>query len=73
MSVEARPLQVAWMRSLEEPLSISLRAQENLLRASREDLGLKSAGLLPGDLIRLYLREEDTDESRELWKQLISG
>jgi len=64
---------VRWMRSLGEPLPTSLRAQESLLRAIREDLGLKSEGLLPGDLIRLYLREEDTDEDRELWKKLLSG
>jgi hypothetical protein len=64
---------IAWMRSLGGPFPDSLRAQERLLRAIREDLGLKSAGLLPGDLIRLYLREEDTDEDRALWKQLISG
>jgi hypothetical protein len=48
---------VAWMRSLGEPLPTPLRTQESLLRAIREDLGLKSAGLLPGDLIRLYVRE----------------
>ncbi len=64
---------VGWMRSLGDPLPTSLRAQERMLRAIREDLGLKSEGLVPGDLIRLYLREEDTDEDRELWKQLISG
>lgn len=64
---------VAWLRSLGEPLPGPLRTQETLLRAIREDLGLKSDGLLPGDLIRLYVREEDTEEDRELWKQLISG
>jgi hypothetical protein len=64
---------VAWLRSLGEPLPTPLRTQETLLRAIREDLGLKSDGLLPGDLIRLYVREEDTAEDRELWKQLISG
>jgi hypothetical protein len=64
---------VAWMRSLGEPLPTPLRTQERLLRAIREDLGLKSEGLLPGDLIRLYVREEDTDEDRELWRQLTSG
>jgi hypothetical protein len=64
---------VAWIRSLGEPLPTPLRTQETLLRAIREDLGLKSDGLLPGDLIRLYVREEDTDEDREIWKQLISG
>jgi hypothetical protein len=64
---------VAWIRSLGGPIPTSLRAQEDLLRAIREDLGLKSAGLLSGDLIRLYVREEDTDEDRALWKQLISG
>jgi hypothetical protein len=64
---------VAWLRSLGEPMPTPLRTQERLLRAIREDLGLKSDGLLPGDLIRLYVREEDTDEDRELWRRLISG
>jgi hypothetical protein len=64
---------VRWMRSLGGPLVPSLHAQEGMLRAIREDLGLKSEGLLRGDLIRLYLREEDTDEDREIWKQLMSG
>jgi hypothetical protein len=64
---------VAWLRSLGAPMPEPLRIQEKLLRAIREDLGLKSDGLLPGDLIRLYVREEDTDEDRELWRQLISG
>lgn len=62
---------VGWLRSLGEPVA-GLRAQERLLRAIREDLGLKSDGLLPGDLLRLYVREEDTDEDRSLWKQLMS-
>ncbi len=62
-----------WLRSLGEPMPTPLRTRERLLRAIREDLGLKSDGLLPGDLIRLHMREEDTDEDRELWKQLISG
>jgi hypothetical protein len=64
---------VAWLRSLGEPLPTSLRTQETLLRAIREDLGLKSDGLLPGDLIRLYVREDDTDEDRDLWRQIKSG
>jgi hypothetical protein len=64
---------VAWLRSLGEPMPGPLRVQEKLLRAIREDLGLKSDGLQPGDLIRLYVREEDTDEDRAFWKQLRSG
>jgi hypothetical protein len=64
---------IAWLRSLGEPMPTPLRTQEKLLRAIREDLGLKSEGLISGDLIRLYVREEDTDEDRELWRQLVSG
>jgi hypothetical protein len=64
---------VAWLRRLDQPLAVSLPAQEQLLRAIRDDLGLNNAALLPGDLIRLYLLEEDSDESRELWRQLTSG
>jgi hypothetical protein len=64
---------VAWIRSLGGPLPSALVAQESLLRAIREDLGLKSNGLLRGDLIRLYMREEDTDEDRALWQAFLSG
>jgi hypothetical protein len=62
---------VAWLQSLGmQPLSIPLRAQEKLLLAIREDLGLNNAALMPGDLIRLYLIEEDTDEDRALWSEI---
>jgi len=64
---------VAWIRSLGGPLPASLLAQESLLRAIREDLGLKGDGLVRGDLIRLYMREEDTDEDRALWQAFMSG
>ena len=64
---------IAWLQMLSEPLAVSLKAQEKLLLAIREDLGLKNSGLQRGDLIRLYLNEEDSDESRVLWKAIRSG
>lgn len=33
----------------------------------------RSRSLKRGDLVRLYLLEEDTDESREIWMNLRSG
>jgi hypothetical protein len=65
---------LGWLQLLGvTPLSVPLRAQEKLLLAIREDLGLNNSGLKPGDLIKLYLNEEDTDESRVLWKELRSS
>jgi hypothetical protein len=65
---------IAWLRSLpHKPLSVSLHAQEQLLLAIRKDLGLNNNALKRGDLVRLYLLEEDTDESREIWANLRSG
>lgn len=65
---------IAWLRALAlQPLSVPLHAQERLLLAIREDLGLNSNALKRGDLVRLYLLEEDTDESREIWRNLRSG
>jgi hypothetical protein len=42
-------------------------------KISRSDLGLDNSALKPGDLIRLYLLEEDSDKSRALWSALRSG
>jgi hypothetical protein len=65
---------IAWLRALPlKPLSVPLRAQEQLLLAIRDDLGLSNNALKRGDLVRLYLLEEDTDESREIWANLRSG
>ena len=65
---------IAWLRALPlKPLSVPLRAQEQLLLAIRDDLGLNNNALKRGDLVRLYLLEEDTDESREIWANLRSG
>ncbi len=65
---------IAWLRALPlKPLSVPLRAQEQLLLAIRDDLGLNNNTLKRGDLVRLYLLEEDTDESREIWANLRSG
>lgn len=64
---------IAWMRALPlNSLSIQLRTQEHLLRAIRDDLGLSNDALKRGDLVRLYLLEEDSDESRQLWEDLRS-
>jgi hypothetical protein len=55
---------IAWLRALPlAPLSVPLHAQEQLLLAIRDDLGLSDNALKRGDLVRLYLLEEDTDES----------
>jgi hypothetical protein len=64
---------VGWLQALGEPLPVSLGAQEKLLLAVRDDLGLNNSALQRGDLIRLYLREEDTDEDRALWRAIRSG
>jgi hypothetical protein len=65
---------VAWNRSLGvSPVSVPLRAQEQLLRAIRTDLGLDNSALQPGDLLRLYLNEEDDEDDRALWQELRSG
>lgn len=65
---------IAWLRALAlKPLSVQLQAQERLLLAIRDDLGLNNNALKHGDLLRLYILEEDTDESREMWADLRSG
>ncbi len=65
---------VAWNQVLGvTPLSVPMRAQEKLMLAIREDLGHDNSTLKPGDLVRLYILEEDTDESRTFWKELRSG
>jgi hypothetical protein len=65
---------VAWNRALgRQPLAVPLSRQEALLLAIREDLGLNNDPLKSGDLVRLYLQEEDTDESRQTWAELTSG
>lgn len=40
---------------------------------NQDDLGLSNNALKRGYLVRLYLLEEDTDESREIWANLRSG
>jgi hypothetical protein len=65
---------VAWNQLLGvQPVSVPIRAQENLLRAIREDLGHDNSSLQPGELLRLYLNEEDTDEDRALWREIREG
>lgn len=65
---------VEWNRLLgAQPVSVPLRAQEKLLLAIREDLGHDNSSLQPGELLRLYLNEEDTDEDRALWREIREG
>jgi hypothetical protein len=65
---------VGWLQALGvAPATVPLRAQEQFFRAIRTDLGLDNSALNAGDLLRLYLNEEDTDEDRALWKALRSG
>lgn len=65
---------IAWQRSLGvQPFSVPFRAQEKLLLAIREDLGHDNSTLKPGELLRLYVNEEDTDEDRALWQEITSG
>jgi hypothetical protein len=56
-----------------KPASVPLRAYEQLLRAIREDLGHNNSTLLPGELLRLFVNEEDTDEDRALWREIRLG
>ncbi len=65
---------VAWNQLLGvQPFSVPIRAQEKLLLAIREDLGHNNSTLLPGELLRLFINEEDNDEDRRLWREIRSG
>jgi hypothetical protein len=65
---------VAWNQLLGvQPFSVPIRAQEKLLLAIREDLGHNNSTLLPGELLRLFINEEDNDEDRRLWQEIRSG
>jgi hypothetical protein len=65
---------VAWNRLLgTQPVSVPIRAQERLLLAIREDLGHDNSSLQPGELVSMYLNEEDSDEDRALWREIRAG
>jgi hypothetical protein len=65
---------VAWNQLLGvQPFSVPIRVQEKLLLAIREDLGHNNSTLLPGELLRLFINEEDNDEDRQLWREIRSG
>lgn len=65
---------VTWNRVLgAQPVSVPIRAQEKLLLAIREDLGHDNSSLQPGELLRLFVNEEDTDEDRALWQEIRAG
>jgi hypothetical protein len=64
---------VAWQRSLGvASLADQMRTQEAFMRAIRTDLGLDNAALHSGDLLRLYINEEDDDEDRAVWREIRS-
>jgi hypothetical protein len=46
----------------------SLVAFEKVLLAIREDLGHDNSALKRGDLLRLFVNEDDDDESRAIWQ-----
>ena len=46
----------------------SLVAFEKVLLAIREDLGHDNSALKHGDLLRLFVNEDDDDESRAIWQ-----
>jgi hypothetical protein len=50
-----------------------LVALEKVLLAIREDLGHDNSGLKQGDVLRLFVNEEDTDEDRAFWRAIRSG
>jgi hypothetical protein len=65
---------IAWLRALPlQPLSVPRTPRNDCCLPSERTLGLSSNALKRGDLVRLYLLEEDTDESREIWTNLRSG
>ena|ERR1035441_728021 len=63
---------IEWQRAAAiEPMSVAtFVAWEGLLRAVRRDLGHDNSALPSGDLLRLFLNEDDNDESRALWQAL---
>jgi hypothetical protein len=50
-----------------------LIAIEKVLFAIREDLGHDNSGLKQGDVLRVFVNEEDTDEDRAFWRAISSG
>jgi hypothetical protein len=63
---------VAWQR-LASPGPQGLAAIERVLFAIREDLGHDNSGLKQGDVLRVFVNEDDTDEDRAFWQAIRSG
>jgi hypothetical protein len=62
---------VAWNRALPiQPFSVPLVAQEDLLFAIRADLGHDNSNLKPGELLRLFVNEEENEEDRAVWTEI---
>jgi hypothetical protein len=63
---------IGWQRAaaIDTMAVATFVAWEGILRAVRRDLGHDNSDLASGDLLRLFLTEEDDDESRALWQAL---
>jgi hypothetical protein len=59
-----------WQRAVTPVTPATFLAWEGVLRAIREDLGHDNSALARGDLLRLWVREDDDEESRALWKAI---
>jgi len=60
----------AWSRAANPVTPATFIAWENVLRAVRRDLGHDNSELPSGDLLRLFVNEDDDDESRVLWQAI---
>jgi hypothetical protein len=63
----------AWLRSSNNVTPATFVAWERLLRAVRGDLGLDSSQLASGELLRLFLNEDDDPDSRVVWEAIRSA
>jgi hypothetical protein len=60
----------AWQRAVDPAGPATFIAWEDVLRAIRQDLGHDNSALQRGDLLRLFVNEDDDDESRALWRDI---
>jgi hypothetical protein len=64
----------AWSRAPSNPVvPATFVAWENLLRAIREDLGHDNSNLPRGDLLRLWINEDDDEDSIKMWQGIRSA
>lgn len=63
----------AWSRAANPATPATFVAWEHLLRAIRQDLGHDNSAIPAGDLLRLWVNEDDDPESRLLWEGIRAG